>query len=366
MSDLLDTTLKHLRTLVAFDTRNPPRAIGTDGIYAYLRDQLPGFECVTVDHGAGAISLHAVRGTPKRLFNVHLDTVPDSPHWSASPFALRVDGEHAVGLGACDIKGAAAALLTAAAASDGDAAFLFTSDEEANDARCIAAFLARKFAYESVLVAEPTRCEAVLAHRGISSVHMRFAGRAGHASSASATTDSAVHQAVRWSARSLAFAQEQSHARFGGLTGLRFNIGRIEGGIKANLIAPSADVRFGFRPLPSMDTDALLEALRSLADPAAAEFSETFRGPSLPAGDVADAENKRLAARDAADALGLPIGNAVDFWTEASLFSEAGYTTFVFGPGDIAQAHTADEFVALAQLDEYTETVTRLIANRLA
>src|SRR6187549_595415 len=126
MSELLDTTLKHLRTLVAFDTRNPPRAIGAGGIFAYLRDQLAGFECETIDHGAGAVSLHAVRGEPKRLFNVHLDTVPDSPHWSASPFALRVDGERAIGLGACDIKGAAAALLTAAAASDGDAAFLFT------------------------------------------------------------------------------------------------------------------------------------------------------------------------------------------------------------------------------------------------
>jgi acetylornithine deacetylase len=366
MSALLDQTLSHLRALVAFDTRNPPRAIGTGGIYAYLRDQLAGFDCETIDHGAGAVSLYAVRGKPKRLFNVHLDTVPDSPHWSASPFALRVDGERAVGLGACDIKGAAAALLTAAASSDGDAGFLFSSDEEANDPRCIAAFLERGAACESVLVAEPTRCEAVLAHRGISSVLMRFAGRAGHASNASATTDSAVHQAARWSTRALAFAEEQAHARFGGLTGLRFNIGRIEGGIKANVIAPSAEVRFGFRPLPSMDTDALLGTLRGFADPMPAEFTETFRGPSLPAGDIADAENKRLAARDAADALGIPIGNAVDFWTEASLFSQAGYTTFVFGPGDIAQAHTADEFVALSQLDDYTETVTRLIADRLA
>src|SRR5215475_9497753 len=126
VSELLDATLAHLRALVAFDTRNPPRAIGTGGIFDYLRAQLPGFECTLTDHGAGAVSLLAVRGKPRVLFNVHLDTVPDSPHWSASPFALRVDGERAVGLGACDIKGAAAALLTAAASSDGDGAFLFS------------------------------------------------------------------------------------------------------------------------------------------------------------------------------------------------------------------------------------------------
>ncbi|HVT32850.1 MAG TPA: acetylornithine deacetylase [Rhodanobacteraceae bacterium] len=368
MSELLDTTLKHLRALVAFDTRNPPRAIDAGGIFAYLRDHLAGFECRTTDHGAGAVSLHAVRGKPKRLFNVHVDTVPDSPHWGASPFDLRVDGERAIGLGACDIKGAAAALLAAASASDGDAAFLFTSDEEANDPRCVAGFLAAHANdyYESVVVAEPTRCEAVLAHRGISSAIARFSGRAGHASNANAATDSAVHQAVRWAALALDFADAQSHERFGGLTGLRFNVGRIEGGIKANVIAPSAEIRFGFRPLPSTDTDRLLATLRGLANPAGAEFTETFRGPSLPAGDIADAESKRLVARDVADALGIPVGNAVDFWTEASLFSEAGCTSFVYGPGDIAQAHAADEYVLLSQLADYTGTVTRLIADRLA
>ncbi len=123
------------------------------------------------------------------------------------------------------------------------------------------------------------------------------------------------------------------------------------------------ELRFGFRPLPSMDTDVLLDVFRGFAEPAAAEFVETFRGLSLPAGDIAEAESRRLAARDLADALGLPIGNAVDFWTEASLFSEAGYDAFVFGPGDIAQAHTADEWVALAELDRYTQTITRLIAD---
>lgn len=373
MSALLDTTLRHLRALVAFDTRNPPRRIDTGGIFDHLRANLPGFDCTLTDHGAGAVSLLAVRGRPQHLFNVHLDTVPDSPDWSASPFELRVDGERAVGLGACDIKGAAAAMLTAAAASEGAAAFLFTTDEEANDARCVPAFLAAHpsipnhqsptRAFQSVVVAEPTRCEAVLAHRGISSVLMRFAGRAGHASGADAMNMSALHQAIRWGTHALDHVDSLSHARFGGLTGLRFNIGRVEGGIKANVIAPSAELRFGFRPLPSMDTDALLDAFRGFADPAPAEFTETFRGPSLPAGDVADAESRRLAARDAADALGIPVGNAVDFWTEASLFSAAGYDAFVFGPGDIAQAHTADEWIALDQLQRYTEIIAGLVAG---
>ncbi len=359
--DLLAETLGHLRALVGFDTRNPPRAIDCGGIFAYLRDHLPGFACTLTDHGAGAVSLHAVRGRPKLLFNVHLDTVPDSPHWSANPFELRVTADRAIGLGACDIKGAAAALVAAANASDGDAAFLFTSDEEANDPRCIAAFLARGIPCDAVLVAEPTRAEAVLAHRGISSVLMRFEGRAGHASGRQTAADSALHQAIRWGQRALDHVESLSHQRFGGLTGLRFNIGRIEGGIKANVIAPEAELRFGFRPLPSTDVDALLAEFRGFAEPEPATFTETFRGPSLPSGAIADAELRRLAARDCAEALGLPIGHAVDFWTEASLFSQAGHTAIVHGPGDIAQAHSADEWVELEQLRQYATTVHRII-----
>jgi acetylornithine deacetylase len=389
---LLDATLAHLRVLVGFDTRNPPRAIGTDGIFDYLHAQLPGFDVEVGDHGAGAVSLFAARGRSKLLFNVHLDTVPDSPRWSANPFELRVDGDRAIGLGACDIKGAAAALLAAANASRGDMALLFTTDEEGADPRCVQAFLnafpprplgegrgegtreatrfrntepspqtlsRREGGFEAVIVAEPTRCHAVLAHRGIQSVRARFEGRAGHASAEQKPTDSALHQAVRWSAAALDFAESQSTKTFGGLYGMRFNLGRIEGGIKANVIAPEAELRFGMRPLPSVDMDRLLEDLRTLVEPAPVAFDETFRGPPMPA-DAANAESHLHKTRALVDVLEIPVGDAVDFWTEAALFSRAGYTTFVYGPGDIAQAHGADEWVALDELEAAARTYLRI------
>lgn len=374
---MLADVLHHLEALVSFDTRNPPRAISAQGgIFDYLRDQLAGFRIELTDHDAGAVSLYAVRGTPKILFNVHLDTVPDSPHWSADPHVMRRFDDRVAGLGVCDIKGAAAALLAAASRTKGDAAFLFTSDEEANDPRCIAAFLAQISKRtsplaagnlpdipvpEAIIVAEPTMSRAVLAHRGLSSVSMHFAGRAGHASAELDAAASALHQAVRWSNRALDHVQALAAEEFGGLRGLRFNIGRIEGGIKANVIAPEASLRFGFRPLPSIDTDTLLATFAGFAKPAAASFEETFRGPSLPSGAPETAEMRRLAAQHVAERLGLPLGNAVDFWTEASLFSEAGYTALVYGPGDIAQAHSADEWVALEQLDTYAHSILRIL-----
>ena len=361
---MLDDVLTHLEALVSFDTRNPPRLIGTGGIFDYIRANLPGFQVDVTDHGDGAVSLLAVRGTPTRVFNVHLDTVPSSEAWTSDPHTLRVHGDRAIGLGACDIKGAAAGLIAAANVTSGDAAFLFSSDEEANDPRCIAAFLASDHGLTDAIIAEPTMCEAVLAHRGISSVLLRFKGEAGHASGANALQANALHQVMHWGANALALVDGEASARFGGLTGLRFNIGKVEGGIKANMIAPSAEVRFGFRPLPSHDIDAMHLRLGSCARVGALErYQETFRGPSLPSGDVAVAEDRRLEARDLADALGLPIGNAVDFWTEASLFSQAGLTAMVYGPGDIAQAHTADEWVALEQLQRYADSITHMLGK---
>jgi acetylornithine deacetylase len=357
---MLDQILPHLEKLVSFDTRNPPREIGR-GMFDYLQQALTGFSFQLTDFGAGAIALLAVRGNPKYVFNVHMDTVPDSPAWSADPHVLRVTADRAIGLGACDIKGAAACLVAAAAQTTGDAAFLFSTDEEANDARCIAGFLAQKHDFEAAIVAEPTQAQAVLAHRGISSVLMRFRGTAGHASGAQAMEQSALHQAIRFGGRALDFVQSQAGESFGGLSGLRFNIGRIEGGIKANVIAPAAELRFGFRPLPSHSVESLLDTFRGFASvDALAHFEETFRGPSLPSGGDTDAKFARAAALAAE--LALPVGPPVDFWTEASLFSAAGMTALVYGPGDIAQAHTADEWVALEQLESVARTYLRLLA----
>jgi acetylornithine deacetylase len=363
---VIDDVLRHLEALVAFDTRNPPRAIPAQGgVFGYLRDALPGFTHTLADHGDGAVSLLAVRGAPRVLFNFHLDTVPAANGWEAEPLRLRVQRDRAYGLGACDIKGAAAAMLVAASATDAPLALLFSSDEEANDARCVSGFLRTAHGFERVVVAEPTGARAVLAHRGIVSARAAFKGVAGHASESRALADNAIHRAVAWAERALRWAGAQRDARFGELSGVPFNLGRIEGGIKGNVIAPSCELRFGFRPLPSQSVDDLLGMLRGMASPRELEaLEELFRGPPLPAGRGADAERQLELGRALAESLGLPLGPAVGFWTEASLFSAAGLAALVYGPGDIAQAHGPEEWVALDQLEQVAHQYQRMLSER--
>jgi acetylornithine deacetylase len=367
----LEDALALLARLVAVDTRNPPRAFdagldgGLDGrgVFAILAHALgPGFQLRVTELGEGCASLLAVRGAPKLLFNVHVDTVPADADWPRDPFALHHDQatHRLVGLGACDIKGAAACLVTAAARTEGDVALLFTSDEEAGSSRCVRGFLAEKHDFSRVVVAEPTQNRAVLEHRGIATCSGTFHGTAGHASARRALGDSALHEAIRWSSRAIAFAEDQEKESYGSLTGVRFNLGILHGGTKANMIASTAELRYGVRPRPDQKPIALLDAINGLAprqDRVA--WTAGFVAPPLPA-PGADLES----ARTLAASLGLPLGEPVDFWTEAALFSEAGLDTIVYGPGDIAQAHAAGEYVELGELATALAAYTRILAGR--
>ena len=60
---------------------------------------------------------------------------------------------------------------------------------------------------------------------------------------------------------------------------------------------------------------------------------------------------------------GLALEETIGFPNGHSLFSAAGYTALVYGPGDIAQAHSADEWVALADLDTYANAVLRILSQ---
>jgi acetylornithine deacetylase len=363
--------LSHLEALVACDTRNPPRAAaGIDRLFAYVRQALPrGFVVDEVDLGDGCRWLHARRGDDDRalpLVNVHIDTVPLDAGWATpaagvDPFRLDVKREgateRATGLGACDIKGAVAAFLVAAADVDAPASLLLTSDEEAGSSKCVRTFCEKNdVTGRTILVAEPTQARAVLAHRGIGTALLTFAGVAGHASAQRAIDDSAVARCVRFCSRALDHASASDNA-------IRLNLGRIDGGTKANMIASECLLRLGVRPPPSQPPEDVLDTLFSLAD-ATTTTTKGFLAPALPARFGArTVDDARAQAAARATALGLPLGDDVDFFTEAAFFSAAGADAIVFGPGDIAQAHTAFEWVDVEQLLSVAATYARVLAQ---
>lgn len=355
MSDVL----RHLEALVGCDTQNPPRRIDGDSpIFGYCGSVLPNaFETRTWDHGDGHVSWLAVRGTPRVLFNVHLDTVPAGDGWSHDPHSLHVRDGRAYGRGACDIKGAAAILLTLAEQGAGHLAMLFTSDEEGAGGCCVARFVEAGEAdrFGQVVVAEPTGSQAVLGHRGFLSVKGRFRGVPGHSSEARALHESATHRMARWAASALDVAE--GHRNAPADPGACFNIGLVQGGTKSNVIAGDAFVHWSARLRPGESNEAFLADIQACAGAdAEVNWEVPFRGEPLPAAGQDD-----RAARAWCAERRVPVGGPVDFWTEAAVFSAAGLPAVVLGPGDIAQAHRTDEWVALDQLEQALEIYAQLV-----
>jgi len=351
--------LRHLTSLVACDTQNPPRMITEShdifvAISAIL-DTVGGFTIDIEDHGEGRVSYLAKRGEPKILFNVHLDTVPIGDHWTRSPLALTVDDGHAYGRGACDIKGAAAVLLALAEHTQLPMAMLFSTDEEGASGCCILRYTAQLVPnqWQMVVVAEPTQCEAVLAHRGYLSVLGQFDGEPGHSSEPRALVDNAIHQASQWAAAAIDYAEAQATEA----DGICFNLGTIQGGSASNVIAAHAAVHWSARLAPGGDNDHELAVISGLTEASQqVTWNARFAGPPLPAAGQDDQASQAFVAKHR-----LTPGDPVAFWTEASLFSAVGQPAIVLGPGNIEQAHTADEWVALNQLWQAAEIYQRLL-----
>jgi acetylornithine deacetylase len=333
----LDDILNYLQGLIACDTQNPPRNIGAEGdLVRTVRKSLPGFDVRVEDVGEGCLIIDAERGHSPVLFNVHLDTVPAAPGWKTNPHELVRSDDRAYGLGTCDTKGAAAVLFALARHTDHSLHLVLTTDEEAGQSRCIRHYLNNQPSVDLAIIAEPTDALARTEHRGLVSAKASFSGESGHASETGRR--SAVHDAASLITAALELPEAEAN---------RLNFGRIEGGVKPNMIAAEAEILFGFRSKPGTDYRRILDLIESAGE---AEITPRFIGPALPS----DAEGRSAAAQRAAAAkaeeLGLPIGDPVDFWTEASLFSEAGIPSIVLGAGSIKQAHAPDEFVTYEQL----------------
>lgn len=362
----MQTTLAHLQALVSFDTQNPPRKIDKNSnIFNYLKESLPGFSFKFFDAGNGCICLLATRGTPDILFNFHIDTVPVAAGWNKHPFQLKVSDNKAYGLGACDIKGASACILSAANKTQGDLALLFSSDEEHGTSAAIKLFLQTQHGFKRIIVAEPTQAKAIVAHRGFQNVGVKLNGVSGHGSQARALNDSAIHNAGHWISSTVNWVANQKDA-FDGLQGIPFNIGKISGGVKTNMIATDCEFTVAIRALPGQDENRILKKFEDIAHTelnlSKQQFSmrKGFYGPTLPASNQ-DFQQAINQAKALAKDCQLEVGSAVNFWTEASLFSESGLIALVFGPGDIAQAHTADEWVSLEQLAQVEKAYIKII-----
>jgi len=317
------------------------------GIRAERRQVQPGRENVlAVVEGA--------QRQPALLFETHMDTVR-ADRMAIDPFEpVQKDGR-LYGRGSCDAKSSLAAMMVtladlASQAPPADVWLCAAVDEEFTFGGA-AHLVASGFRVDHVLVGEPTRLQVVTAHKGAMRWRLVTTGRAAH----SATPwegENAIYrmaevvQALREYASSL--QAQTPHPRLGPRT---LSVGTIEGGQTVNTVPDRCEIGVDRRVIPGESLAEVAEGLmaqlrgRDLAEDMLVE--EILRDPPMEMPDAAPWVQAVLASSRAVR----PTSTcAVHYGTDASKFAEAGMAAVVLGPGDIAQAHTADEWVDMGEV----------------
>ena len=319
-----------------------------------------------------------VPGAPVILWDAHQDTVP-AEGMSIDPFVPLVRDGRLYGRGACDVKGGMAAMLAALARlHSADAArtktivFSATVNEEFgfSGAKALARLwtpaaeqpptdaAARELVGgrpAAAIVAEPTELDIVTQHKGAVRWRIKIYGRACH-SAFPERGDNAIYPAGRAVLAIEDLARELLRRRPDHPCGPpTLSVGTIRGGTGVNLVPDLVVLEIDRRLVPGESPhDAREELIRRIAAAvpgARIEHEQPFvESAGLPdAGDGGCA----LAIEEAGRSIGIDCRRtAARYGTNASIFAAAGVPSVVFGPGSIAQAHTADEWIDLDEVDE--------------
>jgi acetylornithine deacetylase len=304
------------------------------------------------------------------VLEAHQDTVPTN-HMTIDPFGARVEGGKLYGRGACDIKGGMVAMLSAFArlvrerpAGAPRVLMACTVDEEhtfLGAQRLVRDSLGGPVGPVWAVVAEPTNLQIVQAHKGVVRWHVTTTGRSCHSSRPELGVNAIYHMATLLP-HIERFADELRTTRIDPLLGpATLSVGLIEGGTSVNTVPDRCEVQVDRRVLPGEEPRALpLQLLHYLRHHVPADVSFTCSELWLNCPALAPTGSEELIAR-LGTAIDRVLGShrviTVPYGTDASTLAEAGIPSVVFGPGDIAQAHTCDEWVTLAEVEQAGEVL---------
>ena len=311
-------------------------------------------------------------GTGGIAYFGHTDVVPADPWFSGEhgPFTPTVQEGKLFGRGSCDMKGSVACMLAAAESISPDELkepvyITCTADEEIGYGGAAQVAERSRLFREMVegdsrgIVGEPTLLEVVHAHKGTYGFRATSHGRAAHSS---------TRKGLNANLAMIPFLQEMKDIhdetasdpawqddRFDPPT-ISWNIGINDHTRAVNITPPQSVCTVYFRPMPGQDPDKLLSRTSAAAERCGVQFELLRCGRPLyvdPKSDFVD-EMLKLTGRDGP--------RTVSYGTDGTMFG-ALKKLVVFGPGDIAQAHTHDEWIALDQLQRGVAMFTKLIRH---
>lgn len=313
------------------------------------------------------------------LFEAHQDTVPVDgmtiPPWEPIVREGRIYGR-----GSCDIKGGMTAMLGAVARlaqepRQGRPTVIMacTVNEEHGFSGATkltelwtggrASLVPRR--PDAAVIAEPTSLNAVVAHKGALRWKLHTLGRAAHSSQ-----PHLGENAVYAMARVLRVLEDYARDELAGFPAHRLcgratlSVGTIGGGISVNTVPDRCSIEIDRRLVPGEDGRVAWAQVKAfLAERLGQDFPLVHDAPGMWGTTLSDDHNGALAERIASlarrhagksEIIGVPFG------TDAATIAASGVPSVVFGPGSIDQAHTADEWLSLSELEQASEILHQL------
>lgn len=320
-----------------------------------------GYRPVVSEVAPGRFNVVARRGAgrgPSLLLNGHLDTVGVAG--MAHPFSGAVRGGRLFGRGAADMKSGVACILAVAAELaheeiEGELIVALTADEE-HASLGMEALVASGLRADAAVVCEPTGLAVMPAHKGFLWMDVRATGRAAHGSRPGAGVDAITHMGhvlVAFEEESRRLAQQTGHPLLGPAS---LHAGTIKGGSAPSVYPDGCHLVVERRTLPGETVSGVMaEAEGVLARArercpglrATVEAGLYRAATEVPAGSAL-VEGLRRACRRT----GLPgaVGG-MTAWVDACFLNEHGTAAVCFGPGSIAQAHSAEEWVSVEEIE---------------
>ncbi|MFA4030123.1 MAG: hypothetical protein GDYSWBUE_001612 [Candidatus Fervidibacterota bacterium] len=307
----------------------------------------------------------------------HMDTVSGNG-MRYQPFKPTLVGGKIYGRGACDTKASIAAMLVAlrnAARSGRHVTIMFaaTVDEEcgASGAKALCKWLVEQFGRDMLpkicIVGEPTDLKIAVAHKGFVRGTIRTTGVSAHSSMPHLGVNAICRMAKVIPLLEL-YADEVlsklNHPLLGTPT---INIGMIRGGLAPNVVPERCEVVIDLRILPSQEPIEAWHNLREFIHSSLAiDFYTEFDQPELIDTGMETSPDEPAVKRlieATRSALGSVEVIGVPYSTDASKFASIGIPSVVFGPGRIEQAHSADEFVEVEQVEKYAIALERFLLH---
>jgi acetylornithine deacetylase len=379
-----------IERLIAFNTVSRDSNLG---LIEWVRDYLTKQGATTrLTHDATGkkANLFATLGDsnkPGLILSGHTDVVPvDGQNWDTDPFKATEKDGRLYARGSADMKGFIGIILNQAPKFvsalnanklDAPLHYALSFDEEVG---CLGVrSLIRDLEENNIrpagcVVGEPTSMQPIIAHKGTHRFRCAVHGREAHSSYVTHGVN-----AIEYAARLVVFIRQladrlaQLEQRDYGFTVpySTLSTGLIQGGIAANVVPKDCVFQFDMRTLPNASPDALYQEIRSYAESLAREMKSIDEASGIDLQWMSQTVGLAASETDAIVQWAMrlsknPSVGKVSYGTEAGLFQKMGVPTVICGPGDIAEAHRPNEFVALEQLAQCEAFMERILETGYA